>query len=352
MPESPIFVIGTGRSGTTLLRFMLCAHPRIYITHEASFYLFEKGFRPRGAPVRQFLDYYFQTPSFRWLRVDPARVLALLPESPTRADGSAAVMRAKAEQYGRLRCGDKTPSHSGNLKQIFADFPDARVVHIVRDPRGCSLSLSRMPWASPSLWANAVFCKLESDVVAKYRGRFLQIRLEDLLADPRATMGRVLEHVGEPWDDAVLDHARNIPDKHDMPPLPWLESAARERGTPEAKWTSLSPLQIRVIERAARKVMREAGYEPARLAEEPSRLAVWWAALREIPEMLRTLGILMRIARLGSDPRNFESAESRALWRRLNPPSWAHYPGFEIPDAPPLALPAPPRDVTIPVGAD
>ena len=35
-PErSPIFVVGTGRSGTTLLRFMLSAHPRIYITHEA-----------------------------------------------------------------------------------------------------------------------------------------------------------------------------------------------------------------------------------------------------------------------------------------------------------------------------
>src|SRR5229473_3096029 len=34
MRQGPIFVVGTGRSGTTLLRFMLCAHPRIYITHE------------------------------------------------------------------------------------------------------------------------------------------------------------------------------------------------------------------------------------------------------------------------------------------------------------------------------
>ena len=39
--ESPIFVIGTGRSGTTLLRQMLNAHPRIHITHEAGFYSYQ-----------------------------------------------------------------------------------------------------------------------------------------------------------------------------------------------------------------------------------------------------------------------------------------------------------------------
>ena len=38
--EAPVFVVGTGRSGTTLLRQMLDAHPRIHVTHEAAFYFY------------------------------------------------------------------------------------------------------------------------------------------------------------------------------------------------------------------------------------------------------------------------------------------------------------------------
>src|SRR5690349_12020259 len=223
MEPGPIFVVGTGRSGTTLLRFMLSAHPRIYITHEASFYVWERMY-PRRAPAADFLRYYFQSPSFRWLRLDPERVMAGLPGDLPRSrigEAYANVMRQKAAEYGRIRFGDKTPSHAAHLTRTFEDFPDARVVHITRDPRGTVLSLSRMPWAAASLYANAAFCEIERRKVCRDDRRVLKIRLEDLLTDARGTMGRVLEDVGEPWNDAVLDHARNVPDKNDMPPLPW-----------------------------------------------------------------------------------------------------------------------------------
>ena len=67
MPEldsslSPIFVVGTGRSGTTLLRTMLNAHPRIYLTHEASFYVAEVA--ARRLDGRAWLERYFESPSF------------------------------------------------------------------------------------------------------------------------------------------------------------------------------------------------------------------------------------------------------------------------------------------------
>ncbi len=350
--QAPIFVIGTGRSGTTLLRLMLSAHPRIYITHEASFYVMEWLY-PRRAPRRAFLDYYFQTGAFRWLRVDPERVLAGLPDPlpPERmADAYAAIMREKAAQYGRVRFGDKTPSHAAHLKRIFRDFPDARVVHIVRDPRGTTQSLSRMPWASGSLAVNAFLCDMERRQVAPYRDRLLQIRLEDLLGDTRATMGRVLEFVGEPWDDAVLDHARHLPDANDMPPLPWLESAARDRAAPPAPGAGLTPLEIRMIERICRRTMVELAYEPVPLERPPGRLAVWWAGVSQIPALLRFVYCFARLSRRARDPRKLQSAETKALWRKLNPPSWARYPGFEIPEAPPLptraaappALPPPP----------
>jgi len=331
-PErSPIFVVGTGRSGTTLLRFMLSAHPRIYITHEASFYLWEMQ-APRGSGASGILEYYKQTFSFRWLGLDPKIVDGARP-----ADAYTAVMREKAAQFGRPRFGDKTPGHAGKLQRIFEDYPDARVIHIVRDPRGTALSLSRMPWASRSLYCNAVYCELEWRAVKKWRDRVLMIRLEDLLSDGRRTMERVLAHVGEPWDDAVLDHAAHIPSKTDMPPFPWLESAARPRGAAQAQWSSLTPLQIRMIENIAKRVMQEAEYEPAKLDQEPSGLSVFWEKWRQVPETLRYLYTYWQLARLMRDPKNFEAPVVEDVFRRINPDAWQHYPGMErMPSPPPL----------------
>jgi hypothetical protein len=317
---------------------MLCAHPRIYIAHETSFYVFEELYR-RSATGREFLAYYFQSPWFRWLRVDPVRVLEGLPDPLPRervADAFAAILREKAARYGRVRYGDKTPAHASHLERIFTDFPGARVIHIIRDPRSTAISLSRMPWASASLVVNARLCAKQRREVAPFRDRVLEIRLEDLLAMPEGTMRRVLDYVGEPWDPAVLAHEVHIPDAHDIPPLPWLESAARPRSAAAAQWTSLPPAQIRAIERISRQLMAEGGYEPARLEREPGRLATWWAGAREFLAWLHYYGAYFRIGLWLRDPRHFDAEWTRTLWRRVNPGAWALYPGFEIPTAPPV----------------
>jgi hypothetical protein len=314
---SPIFVIGTGRSGTTLLRMMLCAHPRIYITQEAHFYVSEKIF-PRRRPRREYLEWYFQTPTFRWLRLDPARVLAGLPNPLERArDAYEAVMREKAADHGRVRFGDKTPSHAGALKRIFEDFPDAKVVHIVRDPRAAALSLSKMPWSCGSVYANAVYCELERRQVEPFEDRVFQLRLEDLLASPKETMGRVLEFVEEPWDDRVLDHSRYAP-QGDMPPLPWLESATKERSprAPGADWAKLTPIEVRLVEHVTKPIMDRWGYERAKLAEEPSHAAVLWSGYRQWPEIARYFWVYYSIVRRSLA---LDTQEIVDRYRRVNP---------------------------------
>jgi hypothetical protein len=340
--DSPIFIIGSGRSGTTLLRNMLNAHPRIHIAFEPHFYWYQSLFRKRR-PAREFLDYYFQTPHFRWQRVDPRRVLAQLPDGLRRDQlgvAFAAVLRERASRYGRVRFGDKTPAHAASLKQIFADFPDARAIHIVRDPRATAASLARMPWAPASLMINAGYLDLERKHVAKFRDRMLSIRLEDLLADSRSTMGRVLEFVGEPWDDAVLDHVRNIPDREDTPPYPWLERATRERetiaGAAAAGWGELSPVQVRMIEQMTKRVMADSSYARAELTREPRWISVFWSGIRDIPQFFRYAAIGLSLLHKARDPKQLDFVE-RELLRRVNPAAWARYPNYVLPSAPPLA---------------
>jgi hypothetical protein len=340
--SAPIFVVGTGRSGTSLLRCMLSAHPRIYVSHEASFYAWMMLYQRRGTGT-EFLDYFFKTASFRWLRVDPARVLAGLPTPLPRErlpEAFAAVMREKAAQYGRPRYGDKTPSHSRFIGRILEDFPGARIVYIVRDPRATVLSMSQMPWAAASFYANAVFCELDWRHAKKYLDRMHLVRLEDLLADPEKQMRAILDFVGEPWDPAVLDHVANHPDKHDMPPLPWLESAVQARVAPEPRWMKLPPMQIRMIEDICKRTMKDCGYAPAelRLAREPGKLRLLLEEFRELPSAVRYLFTYWRLAQLSKDPANFDGDRMMAVFRKVNPGAWAHYPGFETMPNPP-ALP-------------
>lgn len=338
--DSPIFVVGTGRSGSTLLRLMLSAHPRIHISHEASVYVWN-GLFPRGGSGEEFLRYYFRTFSFRWLGIDPSEVVARLPSPfPRAAVGELfrVLMQLHADKHGAPRCGDKTPSHAAFLGRIFEDFPDARVIQITRDPRGTAQSLRRMPWASASLVANCVAVESNCKQVLPFLDRILVVRLEDLLADPRVEMGRVLDHVGEPWDEAVLDHPNHLPESLDMPPLPWLMGSARPLGKPTESWRAMDPLTLRVVEGLCKQSLATFGYEPATLDDEPSKLRVIASALGGIPAALRFAFAYLRLGLHSRKPEGLDDARSKALFRRLNPPSWEMYPpDFRLPDAPEAA---------------
>ncbi len=336
--RSPIFVIGTGRSGTTLLRVMLNAHPRIYLTHETTFYVVAQRIS-RRLTGSQWLESYFKTFPFLWLGLDPEEVRSELPDQLDRKDlGLAfrAIMRCKAKQFGKHRYGDKTPFHSSHLKQIFADFPDARVIHIIRDPRSTVASLSRMPWASVSFSLNNLFVMMQMRQVKKWRDQIFEVRMEDLLTEPRQVMGSILDFVGEDWDERVLDHTEHAP-ADDVLPFPWLQSAMKKRHPATEGWREhLGPEWIRLIEFNHRKSMKRYGYERLELEREPSWLRKFAAVVADQPAVMFGL---FRLIRLGWNLRGGRVPtieRQQELLLGMNPKAWRHYPGFEVPLPPSL----------------
>ncbi|MEZ4238054.1 MAG: sulfotransferase [Myxococcota bacterium] len=328
--RSPIFVVGASRSGTTLLRMMLSAHPRIHLTMEASFYIWGALYTRFRDPDR-FPPYYVRTFSYRWQRVDPARVLPGLPRPFRFADRKllyAAVMREQAAQHGKPRYGDKTPGHTAQLARIFADWPDARVIRTVRDPREVIGSLVRMPWASPSRILAAAMTDAERRQGARFRDRILEVRLDELLKAPRETMQRVLDHVGEPWSDQVLEHAQHAP--QDLPPMPWFAAAQGER-TASGPRRTRDPVDVRLVEWLNGRGLRAQGLSPLPLDEEPGRLAVARRYLADVPLAVRGAWTVMRMARAGTD-----HARTAALLHQLNPAAWAAAGDFAMPEPPPL----------------
>jgi hypothetical protein len=341
--DSPIFVIGTGRSGTTLLRQMLNAHPRIHITHEAGFYTFARH-TPPGVTGTEFLERYFNMFSFAWLGLDPQEIRDALPDELPRAELHRAfveIMRRKAQQAGKPRYGEKNPQDTLNLEQIFKDYRDPRIVYIIRDPRPTVQSFNRVPFGAPSILLNGYLCRAQYNHVVPYLDKILEVRLEDLTADPRRAMQRILRYVGEPWDEAVLHHT-SAAIHDDVPPLPWFAGATGEKPSRQGSdggWRDrIAPAWIRLIERLNRPAMARYGYAPAQLEREPSTLELCAALWRDLPGIVVTgTRFLSLWAKLnghfsGRQPMSLDEGWAASL--SMNPAAWRHYPNFEMPRVP------------------
>lgn len=344
METGPIFVVGSGRSGTSLLRAMLVAHPRIHLAQEAMFLPWTRRAWPWES-VDTRLDRWLASFSFAWLGIGAERVRERFPPPLTEerlADVYAWALDELASRHGKVRWGDKTPPNALYLRELFAAFPDARVILVVRDPRDTVLSLETAPFTSGSRLALLLLGHVMGRLVAPWRARLHTVRLEDLLNDPEATMRGVLSFVGEPWDDAILAHHERMPD--DDPPYPWTGGAERPLRPYRPRWpTEMSPAWVRIVERMAERAMTENGYPPAELPAEPTRGEMARAVLADVPEALRFLarGLLL-MARLTRRP-PAGPAESQRLVLSLNPRARTAHPGWTLPDPPPAPRDPAPR---------
>jgi hypothetical protein len=193
--RGPIFLIGAMGSGTTLLRLMLDSHPRIAIPHETGFM--------RAASAHRFIP--FKWTGRRWYR----RLGWEDEEFNEELSGfyDRLFMRY-AERNGKVRWGEKTPSHTWHIDQMARLFPDAVFVGLVRHPGG-SVGSNMNRWRHELGRAAHHYRRYTSEIarqLTRKRKRFVLLRYEDLVAQPERVMRELLEWLGEPWADEVLQH--------------------------------------------------------------------------------------------------------------------------------------------------
>jgi hypothetical protein len=193
--RGPIFIIGAMGTGTTLLRLVLDSHPRIAIPQETGFMRAERAHR--------FIP--FKWSGRRWYRRmgwTEKEFDALL------GDFYDTVFRRYAEQHGKVRWGEKTPLHTWHIDDMIRLFPDAVFVGIVRHPGG-SVASNMNRWKHPLGKAAFHYARYVTELArqaSRRRRRFVVVRYEELLLQPEAVMRELLEWLGEPWSDHVLDH--------------------------------------------------------------------------------------------------------------------------------------------------
>ena len=214
------FIVGCGRSGTTLLRAMLDAHPDLAVPDEAGFvvryarphYALRYGW-PRHFDAGRCAELILADNSFRRWALPESDVRAALEASPPA--GYAELVRrlygVAAEARGKPRAADKTPMHVLHLPRLARLFPEARFVHLIRDGRDVALSYRSVAWGPDTIEDGALRWRrsVRHGRRAGRRlgtGRYCEVRYEALVADPEPVLRRLCRYLDLRWDDAVLHH--------------------------------------------------------------------------------------------------------------------------------------------------
>jgi len=214
--NSPFFIFGCPRSGTSLLSTMLGTHPNLAIPYESHLY---NGIYPA---IRRYAD--FRHPRTRALLVaeilrtehirrwTPAPSLTETLETITRYDFHGIVdglLRAWASSQGKSRWGEKTPQHTLCWRTILPGFARMQVIHVIRDGRDVALSYKKAFFGPKHVYALAQ--RWQQYLAAAEEARafmgdkaFLQVRYEDLLASPEQELRRICDFLGEEFSPAML----------------------------------------------------------------------------------------------------------------------------------------------------
>jgi hypothetical protein len=227
-PREKFFILGHARSGTTLLMRLARLHPEVHCSYQAHFFTRQPLLKSLvNSPEA---EEWLRRKSNRWNRGADLSPLVLRAVADL-------MMERDAAREGKMIVGDKSPSstiHGQAVRDMYAVYPDAKLVYIVRDGRDVLISerfrnfveeskflssedrqiiedlrrdQGQFTNGTRSIFTESVIRRvakgwaanlneIESEGLRLYGDRYLGIRYEDLLAAPFEEMSRVWNFLG------------------------------------------------------------------------------------------------------------------------------------------------------------
>ncbi|WP_042689683.1 sulfotransferase [Azospirillum sp. B506] len=323
-PSDPIFIIGTERSGSNLLRLILNAHSAITVPHPPHIMAY-------FAPLEGLYGLLEEDANFVRLADDVlTHVQRHIHPWPMIPDRETLIRDARPrdifglyagiyDQYrvatGKRRWGCKSTFMIHHTDRIRARYPGARLIWLVRDPRDVALSSRSSvfnpfhPFFTARLWAaqQGLGLRLEESLAP---ANLLRVHYEALVTAPTTEVGRICDFIGERFEPTMLrffetDDARMAAGlagdwRNTVRPI-LADNVSRFRGRLSARDTA-------AVEAAAGPVMRRLGYEPV----SPEGARIWPGVVRRLRYRLSN-----EVLRLLAECRSLREDRNRGLrWAR------------------------------------
>jgi hypothetical protein len=286
MSNSPIFIVGTERSGSNLLRLLLDSHSQISIPHPPHILRY---FAPLEAGYGDLSD----RNNLRRLAQDVIRLLEVhihpwesLPDpdlivsmaKPMDLFGIfVAIYEWHQQEAGKARWGCKSTFMIDHVNRVLARFPDAKFIWLVRDPRDVAASSRESvfnpchPYLTATLWCEQQRIGLDYEELLP-KANWSRLLYEDLIAEPEQTLRELCGFLGENFEPQMLRFFETPEAKRSASlSQSWANTASPVQRDKAGKYRkTLNEREIRLVEDAAGEVMAQLGYK---LDFEPSGFA-------------------------------------------------------------------------------
>jgi len=288
--KAPVFVLGCPRSGTTLLYHMLLSAGNfaVYRAESQVFNLLEPRFGDLrdDRNKRNLLNAWMHSTLFTKTGLDASEIeKEVMARCANAGDFLRIVMEAMARQQGVERWADCTPDHLLAIPRIKETIPNALIVHIIRDGRDVALSLEKQGWIRPLPWDQGK----ELQAAALYwewivnTGRdhgkalgadYKEVRYEDLVDDPNATLAELGEFIGQKLDYSEIERVGI--GSVSQPNTSFGKDARSGGFHPVARWKkSMTPRALQEVECVIGETLLSLGYALGRAPDGepvPARL--------------------------------------------------------------------------------
>ena len=274
MSHGPIYLAGADRSGTTLTYALLASHPQIAFPHLGSnmwtFFYGQYGDLSRRENFERCLAAMLRYKNVLILNPDVDRIRREFAQgAPTYGRLFALFHNHFLERTGRQRWGDKTSYIERYADPVFAAYPDAMMLHLIRDPRDRYASaIKRWPHQKGQVggatvrWLYSV--GLAKRNLKKYPERYKIVRYETLVSQPEATLREICTFLGEEYDPAMLtmSGANGYVGKGGNSSFERFEPAQITTAAIGRYHKAISRREIEFIQTFAGRTMREFDYAP------------------------------------------------------------------------------------------
>ena len=311
-PDTPFFILGSGRCGSTLLQAMLSCHPRLYVVPEFSYFGRHDPAIAYSDPLldRHVEGYLAACAKDIWWQ-DMGLDRASFEDAVRGGVRSAKdiylwILGHIAERRGnrKRRLGDKTQSYVVFADRITDLFPKAQFIHLYRDPRDVTASYLGLYWCTAGTALRLaghikhVFQAAERLERRVGPERFCTVKYEALVENPAEELARLCRFLGEEYDAAMLDYRA----RRDAG---YLEVEGSYKGMSREAVTSsrigryaarTTPRQIWTVERMLGERLTRYGYKGTSSTSVPlSWQGAFWAEriYRKVLRAIRTPGSLL-----------------------------------------------------------
>jgi len=217
----PFFIVGSDRSGTTMLRLMLNEHPDLHVPRETWFIIDLMNALPLNSPLdneQKNVAYNIITQHERWadLEIENVQLKNIIDalKTPSLQEIMDKIYLILTEREDKKRWGDKTPEYIKDIKRLHVVFPDAKFIHVIRDGRDVCISLLKKRWRGSMVPSIARYWSEYVDAGAR-SGRklpkeiYMEVTYESIVSDTEGKLKSICNFLEIEFNPCMLTFYKN-----------------------------------------------------------------------------------------------------------------------------------------------